>query len=147
MTIKEAEIVALIGANGAGKSTLLNAISGIIHPASGTITFLGTRIDHQVPHHIVEMGVSQVPEGGSPFSICRLEKTWRWELIPAGPGKTGKQPSRKSLNLFPRLKERAKPAGPDFKRRRKTNAGHGPRIDVETQACVCSMNLLTVWPP
>ena len=45
LTVDENEIVAIIGANGAGKSTLLHTISGLIHPTSGSITFLGERID------------------------------------------------------------------------------------------------------
>ena len=45
LKINEGEIVALVGANGAGKTTLLHTISGILRPASGTINFLGRRID------------------------------------------------------------------------------------------------------
>ncbi|MBI5893967.1 MAG: ABC transporter ATP-binding protein [Deltaproteobacteria bacterium] len=63
MEIKQGEITAVIGANGAGKSTVLNTISGVLHPASGTIEFDGERIGHIPPHRIVEMGISQVPEG------------------------------------------------------------------------------------
>jgi branched-chain amino acid transport system ATP-binding protein len=40
--IEAAEIVALVGANGAGKTTLLKTISGLLHPASGKVEFLGT---------------------------------------------------------------------------------------------------------
>jgi len=67
LEIKAKEIVALVGANGAGKTTLLNTISGLITPASGTIEFLGVRIDGIPPHKIVQLGISHVPEGGNPF--------------------------------------------------------------------------------
>ena len=67
LNIREAEIVALIGANGAGKSTLLNTISGIIQPASCEIHFQGQRIDGRGSHKIVDMGLAQVPEGGRPL--------------------------------------------------------------------------------
>ena len=63
LDINEGEIVTLIGANGAGKTTLLMTLSGIIKPASGTIEFLGTRIDKLLPHKIVSLGMSQVPQG------------------------------------------------------------------------------------
>ena len=61
--IKPREIVAIIGANGSGKSTLLNTISGVIHPAKGSITFDGKEISTLNPYQIVALGISQVPEG------------------------------------------------------------------------------------
>jgi branched-chain amino acid transport system ATP-binding protein len=63
LRIEEAEIVALVGANGAGKTTLLNTISGLLHPASGRISFFEKRIDGLKPHAIVELGISHIPEG------------------------------------------------------------------------------------
>lgn len=62
LRVDEAEIVALIGANGAGKTTLLNTISGLLRPASGSVEFLGKRIDGLAPHTIVELGVSPAGE-------------------------------------------------------------------------------------
>jgi branched-chain amino acid transport system ATP-binding protein len=67
LQIEEAEIVALVGANGAGKTTLLNTISGLLHPASGSIEFLGRRIDGLQSHAIVELGMSHIPEGRKLF--------------------------------------------------------------------------------
>jgi branched-chain amino acid transport system ATP-binding protein len=57
------EIVTLIGANGAGKSTLLMAISGLVPPREGEISFLDQPIHRLPPNRIVELGISQVPEG------------------------------------------------------------------------------------
>ena len=68
LTVNEGEIVALIGANGAGKSTLLRTISGLIHPVSGQITFLGRRIDRLPPHKVVRLGIAHVPEGRLVFA-------------------------------------------------------------------------------
>ncbi len=61
--IREGEIVSIIGSNGAGKSTTLSTISGILRATSGTIEFLGRRIENLYPHQIVEEGVVQIPEG------------------------------------------------------------------------------------
>lgn len=63
LAVKPGEIVAIIGANGSGKSTLLNTISGIMHPARGSIEFEGKSITTLDPFQIVAFGISQVPEG------------------------------------------------------------------------------------
>ena len=63
LAVKPGEIVAIIGANGSGKSTLLNTISGIMHPARGSIEFEGKSITTLEPFQIVALGISQVPEG------------------------------------------------------------------------------------
>jgi len=63
LTVEEGEIVALVGANAAGKTTTINAISGIVRPHAGSISFDGKRIDRLSPHEIVGLGLVQVPEG------------------------------------------------------------------------------------
>ena len=65
--VKKGEIVCLIGSNGAGKSTTLMTISGILKPLSGDILFEDESIKGIRPHRIVEMGISQVPEGRRVF--------------------------------------------------------------------------------
>jgi len=57
------EIVSLIGSNGAGKSTCLMTISGVLKPSSGRIVLNNSDITGLAPHSIVELGISQVPEG------------------------------------------------------------------------------------
>ena len=56
-------LVTLVGANGAGKSSIINAVSGIIRPRSGTITFEGKDITRTPAHKLVAEGLVQVPEG------------------------------------------------------------------------------------
>ena len=65
--VSEGGIVTLIGANGAGKSTTLRAISGLVTPKSGKITFEGEDITGKDPTTIVERGVTMVPEGRKLF--------------------------------------------------------------------------------
>jgi branched-chain amino acid transport system ATP-binding protein len=62
LAVDEGEIVAVLGPNGAGKSTLMNAISGLLRPRAGTITFRGRSISGEPAHRIVEQGVSHVLE-------------------------------------------------------------------------------------
>ena len=61
--VHEGELVTLIGANGAGKTTLLMTLSGILKPTSGTIEFLGTRIDRLSSYARISLGIVQVPQG------------------------------------------------------------------------------------
>ncbi len=63
LSIREGEIIALIGANGAGKSTTLMAISGVAALRGGTILYDGLPLSGRPAHEIVKAGVSQVPEG------------------------------------------------------------------------------------
>jgi branched-chain amino acid transport system ATP-binding protein len=63
LTVRDGEMVTLVGSNGAGKSTILKAISGLLRPRHGSISYQGIRIDKQKAHKIVELGICMVPEG------------------------------------------------------------------------------------
>ncbi len=63
LAVGEGEIVTILGSNGAGKTTTIKAISGIVRPSAGAVSFLGRRIDALAPHEIVEAGLIQIPEG------------------------------------------------------------------------------------
>lgn len=67
LTAREGAITALVGANGAGKSTLLKAISGLVRPRQGTISFNGSDIHDLPPEQIVAKGICHVPEGRGLF--------------------------------------------------------------------------------
>jgi branched-chain amino acid transport system ATP-binding protein len=67
IAIGEGEAVGLLGANGAGKSTTLRAISGLVRPTAGTITFLGTSITSLPAYKVTELGIAHVPEGRQVF--------------------------------------------------------------------------------
>ena len=54
--INEGEVVALIGSNGAGKTTTLHAISGLLKPSDGEITFEGQEITKIPANKIVSLG-------------------------------------------------------------------------------------------
>jgi len=74
LDVHDREVVALVGANGAGKSTLLRTMSGLLRPTAGEIHFNGERIDHAPPHHVVELGFVQVPEGKQLFPQMTVQE-------------------------------------------------------------------------
>jgi branched-chain amino acid transport system ATP-binding protein len=106
LRIDDKEIVALVGSNGAGKTTLLNTISGLIHPASGSIEFLGTRIDGLTPHAIVELGMSHIPEGRKLFPEMSVRENLEMGAYTKRVWKDKQQILDRVYELFPILKAR-----------------------------------------
>ena len=102
--VKEGEIVALIGANGAGKSTILKTVSGLLHPRSGSISFMGKDITHTDAYKLVQHGLAHVPEGRRIFLQMSVQDNLEMGAF------TRKSVDKADLemvySLFPRLKER-----------------------------------------
>lgn len=107
--VPKGDIVTLIGANGAGKSSTLRAVTGLVKPASGTISFEGENITGKDTTEIVKKGVTLVPEGRRIFPDLTV-----LENLKVG-AYLRKDDLREDLNwvfsLFPRLKERSWQAG------------------------------------
>lgn len=104
--VGEGEIVALIGANGAGKTTLLNTISGLVRPVSGSIEFMGKRIDKMPPHQIVDLGIAHIPEGGKLFTQMTVAENLDMGAYPIRAWRERDRERAKVCEIFPRLKER-----------------------------------------
>jgi branched-chain amino acid transport system ATP-binding protein len=104
--VDRGEIVALIGSNGAGKTTTLRTISGLMHPNSGTIRFDGGDITHTRPSRIVELGISQSPEGRRLFPRMTVGDN----LFMGAYTRTDRpgiaSDMERVFKLFPRLQER-----------------------------------------
>jgi len=109
MEVRKGEIVSLIGSNGAGKSTCLMTISGILKTSSGSITLGDTDISGLPPHRIVQMGVSQVPEGRRIFPrLTVYENLQMGAFLDRGDFSASLE---KIYRLFPILDERKKQLG------------------------------------
>lgn len=107
LTLKEGETTIMVGPNGAGKTTLLRTISGFLHPASGKILFVEERIDGFDPYRIVEIGISQVPEGGRLFPYLTVYENLKIGAFPKRARTRFKKSLEEVYELFPILKERA----------------------------------------
>jgi branched-chain amino acid transport system ATP-binding protein len=108
LRVNEGEIVALVGANGSGKTTLLNIIFSLLRPASGSVEFFGGRIDNLAPHHIGELGISYVPEGGRPFREMTVRENLEMGAYVNKAWKQKEETLNQVYQMFPRLKERQK---------------------------------------
>src|SRR5512147_901629 len=110
--LREGEIVTLIGANGAGKTTTLNSLSALTPPKSGDILFKGASIASLTPDRIVELGISQVPEGRQVFKPLSVEDNLELGAYLRHRRREKRSEIRKDVEqvfaLFPRLLERRK---------------------------------------
>ena len=104
--VGDGEIVALIGANGAGKSTILKTVSGLMHPRSGSITFMDKNISHTDAYKLVHQGLAHVPEGRRIFLQMTVQENL--EMGAFTQKEVSKEELEKVFELFPRLKERRK---------------------------------------
>ncbi len=106
--VNKGEIVSLIGANGAGKTTTLLSISGIVKPKTGQIYFNGERIDKLSPDKIVNLGISQVPEGRRIFPYLTVKENLTLGSYLRKDKNAINEDLEKVYDLFPILKERLK---------------------------------------
>ena len=105
--VEEGEFVALIGANGAGKTTLLNSITGVMRATSGTVSFLGQRIEGLAGHAIADLGLAHIPESRHVFTDMSVRENLEMGAYPKRSWKNRQQTMAEVFELFPRLQERA----------------------------------------
>ena len=108
LTVRAGEVVTLLGANGAGKSTTLRAITGLLAPRSGRITFDGTDITGTAAHRLVARGVSMAPEGRGVFANLTVLENLEMGAYLTKDKAVIKRDLERGFVLFPRLKERIK---------------------------------------
>jgi branched-chain amino acid transport system ATP-binding protein len=106
LEVRQGEIVTLIGANGAGKSTTLRSINGLNTPKQGSIVFKGKDITRRAPHDIVQMGISQSPEGRRLFPHMTVLENLEMGAFQRKDRPGIKEDLDRVYALFPRLAER-----------------------------------------
>ncbi len=105
LTVRPAEIVALLGANGAGKSTTVRMIAGVLRPQRGSIRFAGETLTGSPSHVVVQRGITLVPEGRLVFPQMTVLENLQ---LGAHVKPRSQVPAliQRAFTLFPRLAER-----------------------------------------
>jgi branched-chain amino acid transport system ATP-binding protein len=112
LEVEEGEIVTLIGANGAGKTTTLRTVSGLLPPREGRVVFDGQVLNGVPAHQIVNMGISQAPEGRKVFATLTVQENLNMGAYSLGGDRGAIEENRRRVfELFPRLEERKSQIG------------------------------------
>jgi branched-chain amino acid transport system ATP-binding protein len=104
--ISKGEIITLLGGNGMGKTTTLKTLSGILRPKTGTIEFMGQRIDGLSPSTIVKLGLSQVPQERELFTQMTVSENLELGACVRNNKDEIKEDLERLYVHFPILKER-----------------------------------------
>ncbi|HUL23562.1 MAG TPA: ABC transporter ATP-binding protein [Thermodesulfobacteriota bacterium] len=110
-TVKEGELVTIIGANGAGKSTILRAVMGLVKCRKGEIFFEGEDITLSPPHRRARLGISLVPEGRKIFPDLTVAENLIMGAYVQEDRKAIPSRMEEAFGLFPVLRERQNQVG------------------------------------
>ena len=106
LSVRQGELLALVGANGAGKTTLLRTLSGVQPASGGTIRFGGEDITRVKAARRVSLGIAQVPEGRQVFGPLSVEDNLRLGAYTRNDKAEIAKDIEKMFSIFPRLRER-----------------------------------------
>ena len=104
--VNQGEIVSLIGANGAGKTTMMQSVVGMIPKKSGSVIFDGHDITKTPCHKIVQLGMTQVPEGRRVFQELTVYENLMMGAYTMRDQNQFKEDLESIYARFPRLAER-----------------------------------------
>lgn len=106
LSLKEGQIVALLGANGAGKSSIIKSLIGVVKPRTGTIEFMGRQIQGLSIHDINRLGIGWVPEGRQVFSHLTVEANLMVGAFAVRDGALVRRRMHEMMEMFPILQQR-----------------------------------------
>ena len=108
LTVREGEVVALLGRNGAGRTTTLRAIMGMVGMRLGSVVINGVETVGLAPHRIARIGVGYCPEERGIFSALTAEENL---LLPPTLKAAQAMQLDEIYGIFPQLRERAASPG------------------------------------
>lgn len=106
LEVPAGKLAAIIGSNGAGKTTLLRALSGLNHPTSGEISWMGNNVVGVKPEMLVRAGISHVSEGKSVVPELSVRDNLELGAIWRRNKKESQESIDRVISIFPRLGER-----------------------------------------
>jgi branched-chain amino acid transport system ATP-binding protein len=106
LEVRDGELVTLLGANGAGKSSTLMAISGIVRPSGGSLTYDGVDLAAASTQAIVGMGVIHCPEGRRVFGGLTVLENLKMGAVRRTDARGVRADLDHAFSLFPVLKDR-----------------------------------------
>ncbi len=128
LRVEEGSITCIVGPNGAGKSTVLRAISGLLKPRLGEITYRDRRIGGLTPRQILALGIVQVAQNHTLFADMSVDENVRLGAFMLNDGGLVHRRLEQVKELFPIIKERAND--------RAGNLSGGQQRQVEFARCL-----------
>jgi branched-chain amino acid transport system ATP-binding protein len=107
ITVREGEVVSLLGRNGAGRTSTLRAILGLVSRREGSIKVAGQETIAMAPHRIPRLGIGYCPEERGIFATLTAEENL--ELPPRIA--EGGMSVEEIYRIFPNLEERRNSPG------------------------------------
>ena len=95
-SLAEKEVIGLVGPNGAGKTTLFNAVSGLVRPTKGKLSFAGHNLIGLPIHKRARIGLGRAFQVPQPMH----ELTVRENLIVAQRFGTGRVDAEKIAEIL-----------------------------------------------
>ena len=108
MSVRQGEVVTLLGRNGSGRTTTLRAIMGLLSARRGSVLIDGVETVRLAPHRIARLGVGYCPEERGIFSALSAEENL---LLPPQLAGAEGMSLQELYGLFPQLQERAHSPG------------------------------------
>jgi ABC-type branched-subunit amino acid transport system ATPase component len=121
---EKGSLTCIVGPNGAGKSTVLRAISGLLRPRLGSITFNDRSIVGLSSPHILELGIAQVPQEHSLFPDMTVQENMELGGQLLKDRQRIAQRLRQIEERFPLVRERAK------ERARSLSGGQQRQVEI-----------------
>jgi|SRR5690625_4577671 len=106
MSVRQGELVALVGSNGAGKTTTLTTIAGVMRPTRGRIEFEGQSLIGRTPEQVCRLGISMVPENRDVFPTLTVEQNLRLGAYIRGNKAEYEEDLERMCERFPILRKR-----------------------------------------
>ena len=108
LTLREGEVITLLGRNGSGRTTTLKSILGLVSKRTGSIKIHGTEVIDMPTHRIAHVGkLGYCPEERGIYASLNVDENLELPPVVADGGMSADE----IYKMFPNLEERRKSQG------------------------------------